>query len=359
MKVYKTMTKKNAACIWSITGIALALLMIFPRECRVGAENGVFLCIQVLIPSLFPFMILSDFIVKTGVTSTIPKCMEKPTQFIFGLPKDSCAVILLSLTGGYPVGAKTISCMYKDKIITLAQAKKMSLFCVASGPGFLITFVGCSMLSDKTLGYILLMSQIISFIISGVIAKWIIKEDTKIQCLETKPENLSIGEALVKSVLSSIKSCAYMCALVILFGAICEIYIKITTGFPNLIWVTSLIEITNGVKFLSQGYSPVIISAMCGFSGLCVHFQIFSLLQEISIPKVTFYLFRILQGILNGTFTYILLLIFPRKEAVFSTVSKVTPDLNKGITGCAFLIICCVIFLISINDKRQHIRKLQ
>lgn len=357
MNVYKTIPLKKALYIWTIAGLTLALLMIFPAECRTGAENGVFLCIQVLIPSLFPFMVLSDFIVKSGITLTIPTYIERITQFIFALPKESLAVMLLSLTGGYPVGAKTIASMYKNKRINTTEAMRMSLFCIASGPGFLVTFVGCSMLKDKTTGYILLLSQIISFFILGFLSKYFIKDKKESITTENTCEPQSISEALVNSVGEAIKSCAYMCALVILFGAVCEIYIECTKTYPNLIWVTSLLEITNGVKFLSQEYSPVIISAMCGFSGLCVHFQIFSLLRDIKIPKLKFYIYRILQGILNGTLTYIFMLIFPRKESVFSTVGKVTPDLNKGITGCVFLIICCVIFLISIKDTKHHTNK--
>ncbi len=350
MRIYKTLTKRKIAMLWITTGLVLATLLIFPEQCRAGAANGVFLCIQVLIPSLFPFMVLSSFIVCSGMASKVPRCIETLTKGLFGLPKDCFAVILLSVLGGYPVGAKGINTLYCENKINNKQAEQMSMFCVASGPGFIVTFVGCSMLGNRNIGYILLTSQIISFLILGIIARFAAKGSSDYTGEFKKNSKTSIGSALITSVSEAIKSCGYMCALVVLFGALCEILLYITEDIPNLSWTVALIEITNGIKILAQGYSVLLISAMCGFGGLCVHFQIYALLGEIKISKIKFTIFRVLGALLNTIFTYILLRIFPQTESVFSTIGKSEPAFNKGITGCIFLIICCVVFLISLKS---------
>lgn len=347
------MTKRKIAVLWTVTGIVLAILLIFPEQCRAGAANGVFLCIQVLIPSLFPFMVLSSYVVKSGIASKVPKCIEVATKVLFNLPKDCFAVILLSVLGGYPVGAKGINELYKEGIISEKQAEQMSLFCVGAGPGFLVTYVGCAMLGSKVIGYILLISQLLSFLLLGILSRINIKEQADNKSVKLEAVS-SKGSSIVSAVNEVIKACGYMCALVVIFGAVCEIFVHITNDIPKAEFVTAVIEVTNGIKYLSQKSSILLISAMCGFGGLCVHFQIYALLGEIQISKIKFMLFRILGGCLNALFTVILLRLFPQSTEVFSTVGKSIPAFNKDITGCIFLIICCMIFLISI--KTTHIK---
>ncbi len=358
MKIYKTVSKRKILLMWLITGISLAILLIFPTQCRAGAANGVFLCIQVLIPSLFPFMVLSSFIVHSGIASKLPNVVEKFTKCIFGLPKESFAVILLSMTGGYPVGAKGINSLYKENKITMAEAEQMSMFCVAAGPGFLVTYLGCSMLRSPQTGYILLISQTLSFLLLGIISKYTVKDKHRKTLNTAVKTELYEESSIVTSVNEAIRSCGYMCALVVLFGAICEIFLCMTEGTPQLKWITAVIEITNGIKILSAEYSVLLMSAMCGFGGLCVHFQVFALLGNIKISKAKFFIFRIFQTLLNTLFTYLLLKVFPNTAEVFSTVEKSTPKFNSSITGCIFLIICCVAFLLSLKEiSRTHIKK--
>jgi len=45
---------------------ALSLLFIFPKEVQKGIGDGLHLCGEVIIPSLFPFMALAGFISRTG-----------------------------------------------------------------------------------------------------------------------------------------------------------------------------------------------------------------------------------------------------------------------------------------------------
>ncbi|MBQ2944779.1 MAG: hypothetical protein IJD93_08850 [Ruminococcus sp.] len=350
MRIYKTINKKKILLMWLLTGLALAALLVFPTQCRAGAASGVFLCIQVLIPSLFPFMVLSSFVVSSGLISHVPSFIEKLTQLLFSLPKESLMVILLSLIGGYPVGAKGISNLHKNRIITDKQAEKMSMFCVASGPGFLVTYLGCAMLRSPKSGYILLVSQTISFIVLGMTTKLLNKEKTITQKKTERKSQDSRSDALVTSVKEAITSCGYMCAFVVLFAAICEIFIYLTEGSPKLLWITGVLEITNGTKLLCTNHSLILISALCGFGGLCVHFQVFTMLGDIKIRKYLFFLFRILSTLINGVITYLLLKIFPITASVFSTIEHTEPSTNKGITGCVFLIICCVVFLFSLKE---------
>lgn len=353
MRIYKLLNKTKMLIIWTVTGLSLAVLLCFPTECRNGAANGVFLCIQVLIPSLFPFIILSAFIAKSGIAATAPKFLSFIMGRVFGLSGNCALVLLLTLIGGYPVGAATIKSLYKEGLISDRAAKRMALFCVASGPGFLVTYIGAAMTRNTKLGYILLASQTVTVVLLGLLARYTVKceEINAPAAKKTKAANKSIKAALVHSVESSIKACSKMCALVVIFGAIAEVYITLCKGNPSLLWLTALLEITNGTKILCSGYPTVLISAVCGFGGLCVHFQVFSELDKIDFSKSLFYIFRLLQGILNAGITYILLKIFPLTQTVFSSIENAETKFYTTSVGCIVLILVCIAFIISVKNK--------
>lgn len=354
MRLYKTYDKTKILGLWTAVCMILLLLIVFPTECRNGAANGVFLCIQVLIPSLFPFMVLSGFVVSSGLSSRIPRVVKKAVNVLFGLPGDAAAVILLSLVGGYPVGAKGINSLYKEKLISESQAKRMAMFCVASGPGFLVTYLGAAMLGNTSVGYILLSAQTVSVLILGVLARFWVKATLSDNNKNSKLREIRIPEALTISVRDGIRSCAGMCGLVVLFGTLCEVFLTLTENSPELWGLAALIEITMGTKILTEGYPTVLLSAACGFGGLCVHFQVFQQLGDIKVPKCKFYIFRVLQAILSGVFTYLLLKIFPKSQEVFSTVAEAEPAMYSGIFGFLCLMLTCVAFLISIRNFKRY-----
>ncbi len=349
MRIYKIFNKTKVALIWLLVCVALATLLIFPKECRNGGTNGTYLCIQVLIPSLFPFMVLSSFITESGLSGSVPYRINRITRAVFNLPGCCTLIILLSLIGGYPVGASGIKSLWEQKLITKDQAKRMGLFCVASGPGFLVTYIGAVMTRSLRTGYILLISQTFAVLMLGTLTGLFSKKKETVNSGSSTKMRLAPAKAIIPSVTKAISSCTLMCALVVLFSAASEVLITLIKDNPGAKWVVALFEITNGVKILTQGYPTVLLSAACGFGGLCVHFQVLSQLRGLGISKPVFIIFRVLQGILSGTCTYILLKFFPISQTVFSTVDNAQGKLNNTAAGCIVLVLCCCAFLISLK----------
>ena len=94
---------------------------------------------------------------------------------------------------------------------------------------------------------------------------------------------------------------------------------------------------------------------MAGFGGICVHFQIFSVLGNLKINKITFFCYRIIQGILTAAFTYIGMLIFYDTKSVFSvgTVSGGSVYGGTALSGIVLteLMVC---FLCLLKNYRNN-----
>ena len=350
---YIILKKSKLLLLWTITLLSLFLLLAFPKDIRNGGSNGAFLCIQVLIPSLFPFMILSDFLVRSGLTLRIPKLFGKISELLFKLPKETFAVFLLSLIGGYPVGARGIKALFEKGHINESEAKRMALFLIGAGPGFLLTFIGSVMLRDIKAGYILLISQTITIILTGILTRF--SKDSSLRASTEKNtgrENIDAG-CLVESVNSTVKAIAQLSGLVVMFSAICEVYLNLAGGNVLLRPLCAFLEITTGSKILSEGYPLPLISFFTAFGGICVHLQIHSLLTPLRVSKVKFLLFRLLSAFVSMGITSLILKIFPRDTEVFSTIESTTPTLSGSIFGSLMLILFSTLFLISLKTHKK------
>ena len=98
--------KKSAFYVSIGTALAgFALLVCAPAEAAAGARRGLSVCAGVIIPSLFPFLILSALLTALGFPYLLAKTAGGLTAKLFGVSGAAAAPLLLGLTGGYPVGA--------------------------------------------------------------------------------------------------------------------------------------------------------------------------------------------------------------------------------------------------------------
>ena len=322
-------------------------LFIYSKECKNGIVNGLIICVSNLVPSLFLYMILASYISGSKISLYIGAILGKPVTKLLKLPKSSASAILLSLIGGYPVGAKCVANAYKNNLLTKSQAKKLSLITVSSGTGFTLNFVALSLYNNKKIGIILLVSQILAYIITATLICVFVKCDDSIEVSNNRQiKHTDFTSAVFDGCVATLN----MCAMVIVFSAlvcVCEKILHNTPHIKDIIILT--LEVTTACTKLYTKYPIYAISFAMGFSGLCIHFQIFSILKDIGINKMLFFFFRIIQGICSACLTYILLIFFPVTVDVFSSVDITTPEFSSTVTGGMALILTSVCFLNSIN----------
>lgn len=344
---------KTAMTLIIITAVFIGLFT-YSEECKNGIVSGIVLCVSNLVPSLFLYMILASYISGSKISLYVGAVFGKPFEKILKLPKASASAVLLSLIGGYPVGAKCVAQSYKSNLLTKAQAQKLSLITVCSGTGFTINFVGICLFKNVKVGIILLISQLLAYIITATLICIFVKSDiTK----ETKYLKLTKKTDFITAVYDGCAATLNMCAMVIVFSSVicvCETIFENTPYIKDVLLLT--LEVTTACSKLYTKYPLHVISFAMGFSGFCIHFQIFSILKDVGINKFLFFLYRIIQGICSACLTYTLLIFFPVTADVFSSADSITPQLSTSIAGGMALILTSVCFLNSIsisNLKRR------
>lgn len=333
-----------------------AAVMIYSEECSEGALNGLEYCFKMLIPSLFPFMAISSFIVKSGLSYKLGRPFRLIMKKLFGLQSSFAPVILLSVLGGYPVGAKGISALFESGCVSREQAEKAAMFAVCSGPGFLVNFVGVSLYNNEKIGFIILASQVISVILIGIVLNLCDKNrNNYISDKELYSKSTSLSSSIVESAADSSRGILSICTFVVLFSAFTGILNSVVGEgiFKNCI--LCLLEVCSAVNSLSKDCSVEFVAFAVGFGGLSVHFQIFSSLGKLRINKLLFFCIRIIQGIITALLTHLGMILFVKEAMVFSTDTVQKADTFNGtiISGIA-LIAVSLCFLYSLKNYKRR-----
>ena len=346
--------------------ILCVILLIIPDSASSGISHGLNICASVLIPSLFPFMVISSFAVRSGISVSIGKFFSPITRFLFNLPGCTGATIILSLIGGYPAGARGIQTLLEKRLINQEQANRMLCFTVAAGPAFIVTIIGNTLFKNKLLGFILFFAQIFSSVITGILVGIISKFKNLTPTKEKQKVFPSLREdsALVLSCIDATRSMINMCAFVILFSGIISVLNDI--GFSNRICsilthmglpvpiaaslVSSVLEVTVGcIDAVSNGACPVFISFITGWAGLCVHLQILSIIRNSKINYLKFLFFRIINASISSIIVYLVLSYTDTSIYTFSSIkSQPSPSVSSTILGSIALVFTCIHFIFTL-----------
>lgn len=293
-------------------------LLCYSKAVSAAMTQALALCVQVLLPSLFPFFVLSSMFISTGVIQRLSTRLEKPFQWLFGLPGSFGAALLLGAAGGYPVGAKTIATLYQQGQCSKRDAEKALRFCNNAGPAFLISAVGASLLQDPHAGLNLYAVHVLSALIIGFIYR---KNTDHVKYNGITADHMRSTATIslfLRAVTDAFSSFLNVSAFVLIFSVISTMLQQLPLidslhCLPGggILWyglLAGFLELTSGVACLTQGVLPSSIllpalSFLCGWGGCSVHFQTISLLHDAGLSCRQYLKSKLLQGILAALIT--------------------------------------------------------
>ncbi len=335
-----------------ITGVIAVLLMllfvVFPAVQIKGAINGLIICSNIVIPSLFPFTVLSLFLFGCGFIKYFEVILNKFAKLLFRISGRNLTIFLVSFIGGFPVGARLIEEEYKLGNIDKKLGENMLAYCVNSGPAFIIIGVGSTILNNKELGIILFISNFLASFIIAFILRYQNKKSFSLKTEANKKQ--SISDVFVEATAKASTSIIGICGFVILFSTLIEVVMSlpITNVIRNLL--CSLLEITNGTIICDK--NVYLIAFLLGFGGICVHFQILSVTKALKPNYIKFLIYRIIHGFLT---TFILFVILKIHPIIIPTING-NVDFSGSISSislpfAASLVLLCTIFLQSLRKN--------
>lgn len=350
--------KKTASCVL-ILYILFGLIFI-PGVCTEAAKTGIMLCINVVVPSLFVFFVCSKMLVKNGFAKKVSEPLEFLMRPLFNVPGTGAFAFVIGVLSGCPVGAKTVTDMYKNGLCTKTEAQRMICFCNNSGPLFIIGAVCTGMLGCKELGGVLYASHILSAVFTGILmSKYKAGERQKPKKFLSAKNN---GNAFADSVKESVYLTGYVCGFVVFF-AVAIATVKQSGIVESFVYnlpygdtvkgvLYGMIEMTNGIFCMSGGKLSMVtvcaVSFVLGFGGLSVVLQVRGIVSGYGLSTAVFVCAKFVQGIFSFFITYILLSFSGVTLPVFS-VSENLRTVNYWANSVnIFGIFVIILFLLSI-----------
>lgn len=293
----------NIAIIWGL----IILFILQPGIAHEGAETGALLFISALLPYLLPYIILTQWLLKTSTSN-------KDTA----IWKRYMKAYILGSFGGFPVGAVTVSEMANRNEISTRQGGFLLAACHAPGPMFIIGFVGTELFGDIRKGWMLLIAIHIVNILFFLLISIFLNSKTKLPEAEIPASMTRDGLPLLDAIKESSNVIILVATTVIFFsslGAVLANLVSTTFSFDTGITQTILLsffEMTAGVQEATVHLShltffPLLIAAIVSLNGLSIHMQVAVIAKAANLSLRPYILGRVWSILLVPVVFYFLL----------------------------------------------------
>lgn len=277
------------AVFWCGAALLLGWGMVTESETvSQGVLESVRRCLTILVPSLFGFLTLSAFFIRSQLYLALGKPFSLLSRYVFRLPPDQFPIFLISLFAGYPVGAKLLSEMEGQGRISRKDAESLLGICYSSGPSFVIGLVGVQVFSSVRIGTLLFFSLLLANLAIAIARGFFRPVPPKDS---EKPKWNISAAVLVQSVESGAKSMYLVCIMVVFFGILLSLLersgaLSVLSGWlsplfqgqDTLVYIKSLLEISSLSALPQDSFQSLpAAAALLSFGGVCVVLQIAAL----------------------------------------------------------------------------------
>ncbi|MCK8825755.1 sporulation integral membrane protein YlbJ [Fuchsiella alkaliacetigena] len=322
--------------------------VIFSEAAFRAALQGLNTWWEVVFPALLPFFIMSEILMGLGAVNFLGALLEPLMRPLFKLPGVGAFAFAMGLAAGYPIGAKITGDLRRQRLCTQVEGERLVAFCNTADPLFLIGAVAVGMFGQPELGVTIAMAHYIACILVGFalrfyqpktnnqdvkkrarsekgIIKYSLAELYRARKEDARPLSQLLGDAVIESV----NTLLLIGGFIVLFSVITEVLHLI--GFTSIVTVvllpiieplnldqslilpiiSGIMEITNGANLASQSTAPLaqqlsIASGIIAWSGLSVHAQVASMIQDTDIRMKPYFIARFLHAVLAALTTVFL-----------------------------------------------------
>ena len=146
-----------------LLGAATAVLVFAaPQTCADALRQGLALCGGPLLVSLFPFLVVSALIMRSGAGEVLGVLLWPVVRCIGLRSRSAGSVLLIGLVGGFAPAAAAAAEAVRSRELTPQEASALLPACICSGPSFVILTVGEQLLGSRTAGVCLFAAQVLA-----------------------------------------------------------------------------------------------------------------------------------------------------------------------------------------------------
>lgn len=327
------------------------LLLRAPALAAKGFAEGLRLCVETVLPALFPFFVLCEWLISLRGPHPL---LRRVSRFLGFGREEGVLALLLSWFGGYAVCARLTGRLTRNGTLTERESAFLLMLGCCSSPGFVIGCVGGLMLGSLKLGVLLYALQLAANLISTLACLPLLPArrgaSGRAACADTaEPAGFSLA------VSSAVSSCLNVCGCVVFFRTLAAAAEPFLPHIPQVRpLLSALQEITAGcADFAALGGRAALYGCCLCLSvlGLSVWAQLALLLQGAASLRLLA-LNRLLHLLLLPALTAGAVRLLPGVLPVYRSLpARVIPAhrLAPDAALVAFLFLCAALYKLRQN----------
>lgn len=297
MKLYKA-TPPGVALL------CLLALLLLPDVGAQAAQEALVLCAQSVIPSLFPFFVLSSLLVSCGAGALLAALLSPLMRPLFGLSGAGAAALAMGLCGGYPVGARMCAELTAAGALDRAEGDRLLSFCNNAGPGFLLGICGGAVFHSPRAGAALYLIHAAAALFSGML---ICRRLPPLRRISVRPGTSAgpdFASAFSAAVQGALRGILSVCAFLVFFTVLARLLLHFlppaaAQPLPRALLLGTL-ELTSGVLALPDTRAGFLAcAALLGWGGASVHCQTLSVLSGSGLSTRFYWRGKLMQSALS------------------------------------------------------------
>ena len=289
------------------TVTALISLAFSTQAMMDSARSALSLCARTILPSLFPFFVLSGLLSRLGF------------QRLFRRAGCGLSALLVGLTGGYPMGAAYVGELYRRGALERREAERMLLYANNTGPAFLLGAVGTGVFHSAKLGFFLwavhAAAALCLYFCFGARRAEAAQPD-----VPPEPFLSAFPAAVRQGVNAALAVCGFVVCFTVLVGLLdshglfsrAAAWLSSVTALApqaSRALLTGVLELGSAVGAM-EGLPPsrsalALAAAILGWGGLSVHCQTAAVLAEVDLRLRLHTLGRALAAVLGAALAWL------------------------------------------------------
>lgn len=293
--------------------VLFALMLCFPMETFTGASNGLLLWFQIILPTLLPFLILSNLLIHTNSVSYISQLLKPFLKKWFRISDSACYAVMVGFLCGYPMGAKVISDLIRTNRITRKEGTYLLSFCNNTSPMFIVSYIVMQTFQEQHL----LIPTVAILFLSPILCSFFFRRyygirNSSLESTAFEDKSLHFNFQIFDTcIMNGFETITKVGGYILLFS----ILFSFGKYFP-VKWLLPFLEISNGIPFIMHlGFSfpvtYVFTLALTSFGGLCSVAQTYSMIQETGLSIFPYIIQKLITTLVTSLFAllYILLIL--------------------------------------------------
>lgn len=289
----------------SLLGV-MALLLLCSADAAQAVRDALALCVQSVIPALFPFFVVSSLFIDLGCAAVLGRSLAPIMRWLFGVSGAGGTAFLLGIIGGYPVGGRTAGELYRSGQCEREECERLLAFCNNAGPSFILGIAGLGCFGSVRVGAWLYLIHVGAAVMVGLL----FRSTSRQMGRPEKTETPRWADALIEAVRGGAMSMVNICAFVVFFLVILRLFSRFT-GIQHGA-ILGIVEMTNGILRLANDRRGFIWAAgLLGWGGLSVHCQTAAVLSGSGLSLKRYFIGKALQAAISMAAAWPVSLLLP------------------------------------------------